>query len=101
MATEDISRNATSPKKRYSGVRMQVGRVLTDDDFNDAARIEEEDERRSRLDLIGAAGSADSGFALSNPRINASGSFDFDVGAGTLYLGGLRLECFGETYTGQ
>jgi hypothetical protein len=101
MATEDISRNATSPRKRYAGVRLQQGRVNVDDDYNEGARIAAEQTRRTLLDVIGPTGSADAGFAIGNPRINAHGDLDFDIAAGTLYLGGLRLECFGETYTEQ
>jgi hypothetical protein len=101
MATEDISRNATSPRKRYAGVRLQQGRVTTDDDYNEGARLDAEQTRRTVLDLIGPAGSPDSGFAIGNPRINTHGDLDFDIGAGSLYLGGLRLESFGETYTQQ
>jgi hypothetical protein len=101
MATEDISRNATSPRKRYAGVRLQQGRVTTDDDFNEAARLDSEDRRRALLDVIGPAGTSDLGFAIGNPRINAHGDLDFDIGAGTMYLGGERLESFGEAYTEQ
>jgi Right handed beta helix region/Family of unknown function (DUF6519) len=101
MATEDISRDATSRRKRYAGVRLQQGRVSTDDDYNEGARIDAEETRRALIDVIGPSGSADGGFSISNPRINGHGDLDFTIGAGTLYLGGLRLECFGEDYTEQ
>ena len=101
MATEDISRNAFSPPKRYAGVHMQQGRVTTDDDFNEQTRIEAEDRRRTLLDVIGPNGSPDAGFQISNPRINAHSEMDFDVATGTYYLGGLRLESFGEVYSKQ
>ena len=101
MATEDISRNATSLRKRYAGVRLQQGRVSTDDDYNEGARIDAEETRRTLIDVIGPSGSADGGFSISHPRINGHGDLDFSIGAGTLYLGGLRLECFGEDYTEQ
>jgi hypothetical protein len=101
MATEDISRNATAPRKRYDGIRLQQGRVSSDDDYNEGARLEAERSRKTTLDVVGPVGSPDSGFAISNPRINPHGDLDFDIAAGTLYLGGLRLECFGEAYTEQ
>ncbi|WP_266182072.1 DUF6519 domain-containing protein [Dyella humicola] len=101
MATEDISRNGTSPRKRYEGIRLQQGRVTTDDDYNEGARLDAEHGRQTTLDIIGPSGSPDGGFAIRNPRLNAKGDLDFDIGAGTLYLGGLRLECFGETYAQQ
>jgi hypothetical protein len=91
MATGDISRNAFDPKKHYSGVRMQQGRVITDDDWNDNERIEDEDRRRARIDIIGPAGSPDDGFKIKNPTMN-NGKIDFNILPGSFYLGGLRLE---------
>ena len=98
MATFDISRVAFDPRKHYSSVRMQQGRVLTDDDWNENERIENEERRRSRVDVIGPFGSPDTGFRVSN-LTQAGGLFDFTLEAGTLHLGGLRLEMdAAETY---
>lgn len=91
MATEDLSRSAFYPGKHYTGVRMQQGRVLTDDDYNEGERLQREAQRRTRLDVIGPCGSPDLGFAVANPTI-AGGQIDFDIEPGTFYLGGLRLE---------
>jgi hypothetical protein len=91
MATVDLSRLSTDFLKRYSGVRMQQGRVLTDDDFNDAAILDEEDMRRTRVDVIGPVGSPDGGFVPKAPSV-IGGKATFLLGAGTLYLGGLCLE---------
>jgi hypothetical protein len=79
---------------------MQQGRVLTDDDWNENERIEDDDSRHSRVDIIGPFGSPDDGFkikpfldGLGQPiDLNSGGFVDFLIGAGTLYLGGLRLE---------
>ncbi|HEX6324501.1 MAG TPA: DUF6519 domain-containing protein [Vicinamibacterales bacterium] len=103
MGTEDISRHATSRPKRYDGVRMQQGRVTTDDDFNEGARLVDENDRRTRLDVIGPAGTVDDGFRITNPRINAHDELDFDIGAGSYYVGGLRAEVNapGEAYATQ
>src|SRR5262249_47963481 len=92
MGTEDISRNATSRPKRYVRVRIQPGAAPTDHAINQGARLVAEDERRLRIDVIGAAGSVDAGFRIANPRINAHGELDFDIGPGTYYVGGLRAE---------
>jgi hypothetical protein len=94
MATVDLSRYGTDFRKRYSGVRMQQGRVLTDDDFNDAQRIDEEDMRRTRVDVVGPFGSPDAGFLPAPPvaPLPPGSAVQFDISAGTLYLGGLRLE---------
>lgn len=92
MATIDLTRNATNFQKHYAGVRMQQGRVLTDDDFNESTRLEAEDVRRTRLDVIGPSGSPDQGFLIDNPVIDATtGRPTFTIKAGTLYLGGQRL----------
>jgi len=90
MATVDLSRSATDYRKHFTGIRAQMGRVLTDDDINDNERIHGEDMRASRLDIIGPAGTPDDGFAIQNPVING-GNVDFDILPGTFYLGGNRL----------
>src|SRR5262245_15233669 len=91
MGTTDLSRAAFDARKRYTSVRMQQGRVLLDDDFNEAERIQDEDERRALLDIIGPSGSPDDGFRVENGRVNSRGDMTFDILAGTLYLGGLRV----------
>jgi len=91
MATHDLTRSGFDPGKHYTGVRMQQGRVLTDDDFNEARRIDEEERRRTRLHMIGPAGSPDDGFRVDNAAV-ADGQIDFELQAGTFYLGGLKLE---------
>lgn len=91
MSTIDLSRQITDPRKHYAGVRMQQGRVLTDDDFNEAATIDAEELRRTRLHAIGAYGSPDLGFLPKNFAV-VGGFLDFTLSPGNLYLGGLRLE---------
>jgi hypothetical protein len=91
MASFDISRVSFNPQKHYKSVRMQQGRVLTDDDWNENERIENDDRRRTIVDVIGPYGTPNDGFAISHLSISA-GSLDFDIGPGTIYLGGLRLE---------
>ncbi|PYS67640.1 MAG: hypothetical protein DMF69_22440 [Acidobacteria bacterium] len=86
MPNIDISRDATDPRKHYDRVQMQQGRVLTDDDFNEAERLDAEDSRRVRVDVIGPAGSPDDGFKLKTVGANLV------LSAGTYYTGGLRLE---------
>jgi len=90
MSTIDLSRVATDPRKHYAGVRMQQGRVLTDDDFNEAGAIDAEELRRTRLHAIGAYGTPDAGFLPKNLAV-VGGRCDFTLSAGTLYLGGQRL----------
>ncbi|MGA9772092.1 MAG: DUF6519 domain-containing protein [Blastocatellia bacterium] len=91
MATIDLSRSSTDFRKHYTSVRAQQGRVFVDDDHNENERLHVEAERRSRVDIIGPAGSPDDGFRISNPKITAN-KIDFDINTGTFYLGGLRLD---------
>jgi hypothetical protein len=91
MATGDISRNAFDPAKHYAGVRMQQGRVIVDDDWNDNERIGNEDRRSARTDIIGPAGTPDNGFRIYDPVIKDN-NINFKIGAGSFYLGGLPLE---------
>src|SRR5262252_4308677 len=88
MPNIDVSRDATDPRKHYDRVQMQQGRVLTDEDFNEAARLDAEDARRVRADVIGPAGSPDAGFQL----YVASVTDELMLKRGTFYVGGLRLE---------
>lgn len=87
MGTQDISRNVYDSSKNYTSVRQQQGRVLTDDDWNESHRINEEAERLSILDIVGAAASPDDGFLISAPQSDANG-VDFTINAGRFYLGG-------------
>ncbi len=87
MSTIDLSRHATEFRKHYKGVRMQQGRVLTDDDFNEAERLDAEDARRVRADVIGPAGSPDDGFRLDIDAVTNQ----LMLLAGTFYVGGLRV----------
>ncbi len=91
MAAEDISRSSTDYRKHYAGVRMQQGRVIIDDDWNENERLDNEDRRRTRVDIIGPQGTPDNGFRIANPRIE-NGTVNFDILPGSFYLGGLRLE---------
>ncbi|NVK87001.1 MAG: right-handed parallel beta-helix repeat-containing protein [Gammaproteobacteria bacterium] len=91
MSTIDLSREATNFAKHYSSVRMQQGRVLDDQTVNEQARIIEEDMRRTRLNTIGAYGSPDAGFSLTD-FVLIDGNPTFTINQGSLYLGGLHLQ---------
>jgi hypothetical protein len=97
MATIDLSRNATNFVKHFESTRMQQGRVLTDDDFNEHAQLNGEDMRKTRVHVIGPAGSPDDGFSIDSLQVLPptvafpNGLLTFVIKAGTLYLGGLRL----------
>lgn len=79
------------PRKHYTGKWTLQGRLITDFDENDRESITAEERRRANLDIIGAYGSPDDGFRIANVR-TVGGFLEFDILAGSLYLGGLRLE---------
>ena len=91
MSTIDLSRLTTDARKHYAGVRHQQGRVLTDEDFNEASILETEELKRTRIHAIGAYGAPGTGF-LPAGFTTAGGKLDFAISPGELYLGGLRLE---------
>jgi hypothetical protein len=92
MATQDISRSASDFRKHYHGVQLQQGRVLDDDDFNEADRLAAEVRRRTTVELVGPHGTSNDGFAITDARITPSGELDFAIGVGSLFIGGLRAE---------
>lgn len=49
-------------------------------------------QRRARVDIIGPYGSPNGGFCINNPTVDEEGNIDFEIAAGTFYLGGLCLE---------
>lgn len=63
----DLSRETFEPRKHYTAVRLQQGRVLTDADFNEQADIARHRHEHLARDVIGASGAPaeGAGFALS------------------------------------
>jgi len=88
---QDRSRSAFDVRtpKHWSSLQAQQGRLLSDDDWNEADAIAQDDARHTRAHVIGPAGSPDAGFQLANPRA-PGGAIDFDLLPGTMYAGGLR-----------
>ncbi|MEO7653853.1 MAG: DUF6519 domain-containing protein, partial [Bryobacteraceae bacterium] len=66
--SKDISRFVFQPKKRYSSVRMQQGRVILDSDWNESERIDDEELRRTLMDVICSKGTSNNGFRVGNVR---------------------------------
>ena len=95
MGTVDITRWLDQPEKHEVGARLQRGRVVTDADFNERHRTELSDERATLVDLIGPAGTPDDGFRvfdLQVEEIEGQPRLDFSLGAGAMYMGGVRFE---------
>ncbi len=101
MPSLDISRSANDPAKRYTGVHLQQGRVLVDDDWNESERITHHERVESLVDLIGPSGTSDDALLPSNVH-GVGGNVDFDLGVGTVYVGGRRLRVpTGQSYLFQ
>ena len=66
---------------------MQQGRVTLRLDWNESLAISaEESRRKDLLDIVGPPGTPDNGYAVTFPVPG----FDFQVGAGAMYVGGMR-----------
>ncbi|HTW97316.1 MAG TPA: DUF6519 domain-containing protein, partial [Acidimicrobiales bacterium] len=90
----DRARVSFDPTRQYRGLVAQQGRVTLEADWNEAVAIAAERDRLVTLDVVGPLGTPDDGYAVSViPPLGGSGAApDLAIGAGTLYLGGERLE---------
>ena len=86
MAT-DVARLSFDPARGYRGVVPQQGRVSLEAEQNEQRVIDVEERRQELIDIVGPAGTPDNGYAVSG-----GGGFEITVGAGTMYVGGWRLE---------
>lgn len=98
--TADISRHSFRPEQRFTGVVHQQGRVGLDADANEAGDLAALALRETVADVICTHGTPDDGFRITNPTVD-NDALDFDVAAGTFYLGGSRCETPGSTYRTQ
>jgi hypothetical protein len=114
MTNRDLTRFLFQPRKHYAAARMQQGRTLLDSDQAEGQTLEQEEWRRTVLDIVGPRGTPDGGFSLGSQVIrgNAGQLFVGDpldmfsvaingtpltlaaitLRIGTFYLGGMRLE---------
>lgn len=98
MAT-DRARNSYDATRQYRSVVAQQGRVTVEADANEAELIRTLESRADLIDIIGPTGTPDHGYEI---RVPASAPFDFKIGKGTIYVGGLRLHLDERTtYEGQ
>jgi hypothetical protein len=91
----DRARVSYDPSRKWRGLIAQQGRVTVEADWNEAAAIGAERDRRLTLDVVGAAGTPDDGYGVKAvPAGAAPGPTpgDLIIGRGTLYLGGERLD---------
>src|SRR2546425_4221453 len=85
--SSDRARDTYDPSRQYRAVVAQQGRVTLDADVNEAQRIAAENVRAETLDVVGPCGTPDDGYAV----VGGKQPPDFLVGAGTMYVGGLRV----------
>ncbi len=91
----DRARVSYDPTRKWRGLVAQQGRVTVEADWNEAAAIAAERDRLTTLDVVGPAGTPDGGYGVTavpagSPAPATPG--DLQIGAGTLYLGGERLD---------
>ena len=83
----DFSRITFDPKKHYSQVLMQQGRVQVDADWNEQQAIHQHRIETEALDIIGKCGAPE-----DNPGFEVTGGIDFKIGAGRFYVDGILCE---------
>jgi hypothetical protein len=81
----DITRAELDVRKHYAAGRLQQGRPILDADTNHASVLFEGERRLTNVDVIGPYGSPGDGFRVGGQ----TGSGDFTLAPGTIYLGGL------------
>lgn len=92
----DISADFHAPEKRFTGVRAQSGRVLSEADFNAAFDVLDNTMETLVRNLLCAAGSPDSGLqvlsaapvTLAAPDGTPINTYEFQLAPGTFVLGG-------------
>ncbi len=84
----DFSRQTFDPRKHYTGVLMQQGRVQVDADWNEQQAIVDHHLRSRTVDVVGATGAprAHAGFSI----VPANGGLT--IGAGHYYVDGVLCE---------
>jgi hypothetical protein len=86
----DISRKTFDPRKHYSGVLQQQGRVQVDADWNEQLAIQHHRTETQTRDVIGACGVPEKGGGFkieSTPNHH-----DLVISAGRIYVDGLLCE---------
>lgn len=84
----DFSRRTYDPRKHYSAVVQEQGRLLTDADLDEEHRILAGTQERTAADLIGGCGGpiGAAGFAVTSPD-----GVNLELSAGRYYAAGMLL----------
>jgi hypothetical protein len=94
--SSDRARISYDERRRYRGVVMQQGRVTLEADANEGRTIADELLRAETIDVVGPSGTPDNGYEVVDQSAATSSAFDVEIGPGTMYVGGERVE-LGET----
>lgn len=89
----DYSRLTFDPRRGFSGVRKQQGRVSLDSDFNELEAILDRRDRATTYDTVGQAvypATTPTGFEILVPSAGK-----VTIGPGRAYVDGICAECFG------
>jgi len=70
---------------------MQQGRVTVEADWNEEEQIVNEELRKDLLDIVGSCCTPNDGYRVIETDNSSDPPFDFSVGKGTLYVGGMRV----------
>jgi uncharacterized protein DUF6519 len=90
--SSDRSRISYDERRRYRSVVTQQGRVTLEADSNEDRTISGELLRAETLDIVGPSGTPNDGFAVLPQTAPTTPSYDIEIGPGTLYVGGERVE---------
>jgi hypothetical protein len=85
----DFSRRTFDPRRHYSGVLMQQGRVQVDADWNEQHEIDRHRVETGARDLIGASGGQVDGAGF---EISVHDRETLSIGPGTLYVDGILCQ---------
>lgn len=88
----DISRKIFDPRKHYSGVLQQQGRVQLDSDWNEQLDVYQYRLFTETVDVIGKAGVPKNINKGNSFKIFNASASDFSIGKGHAYVGGLLCE---------
>ena len=94
----DFSRDTFDPRKNFSSVLLQQGRVQLDSDWNEQSAILLHYMRTLATDIIGRHGGPDDGFMIGLLKEGPNNSLsDLTVAAGRYYVDGILCENRGNT----
>lgn len=90
--SSDRARISYDERRRYRSVVTQQGRVTLEADANEERTISGELLRAETLDVVGPSGTPDDGFAVVPQSATTTPAYEVEIGPGTLYVGGERVE---------